>query len=168
MGADNLEESFDAVIATADGPVWVVTTVAGGQRAGCLIGFATQVSIGPRRFLVGLSKNNNTREIADAAEYLAVHLLTEQHFAVARLFATTTGDRTDKFAHCDWDTGPHGLPILRAATGWFAARIIERLDLGDHLGILLDPVAAGEPPRADSGAVLRLHAVADLPPGHEA
>jgi hypothetical protein len=43
-----------------DHPMVVVTTRAGNERAGCLVGFATQVSIGPPRFLVGLSKRNRT------------------------------------------------------------------------------------------------------------
>ncbi|MFD6399036.1 flavin reductase family protein [Nocardia sp. NPDC060249] len=162
------EDAFDAVIAAADSPVWVITTVAGGRRAGCLVGFATQVSIVPRRFLVALSKNNHTREIADGATYLAVHLLTDEHFAVARLFATTSGDRIDKFTRCAWWTGPHELPILSAATGWFAASIVERLDLGDHLGLVLEPVSGSGPPEPDTVTALRFRAVADLPPGHEA
>lgn len=162
------EEAFDAVIAAADTPIWVVTTVADGHRAGCLVGFATQVSINPRRFLVALSKKNHTAETADAAAYLAIHLLTAEHFAVARLFATTSGDRLDKFTRCEWWTGPHGLPILTAATGWFAASIVERLDLGDHLGLVVEPVAGAGPPQPAAVSGLRFHSVADLTPGHEA
>ncbi|MGM7647971.1 flavin reductase family protein [Nocardia sp. JW2] len=167
MSADtDPTDSFDAVISAADAPVWIVTTSAHGHRAGCLVGFATQVSIEPRRFLVGLSKSNHTYETANTATHLAVHLIAARHFEVAGLFATTTGDDTDKFARCDWHTGPHGLPILTSAAGWFAGEILERIDLGDHLGVLLAPVAA-EAPSSDH-AILHLSAVAELKPGHPA
>jgi flavin reductase (DIM6/NTAB) family NADH-FMN oxidoreductase RutF len=51
-------EAFDAFVATADYPICIVTTVAGQHLVGCLVGFAGQVSIEPRRFLVALSKTN--------------------------------------------------------------------------------------------------------------
>ncbi|MGV9611581.1 flavin reductase family protein [Nocardia xishanensis] len=157
---------FDAVLAAADYPVWVVTTAACGIRAGCLVGFGTQVSIDPPRFVVGLSENNHTFRVAADAEYLAVHLLTEDDGPIARLFATETGDTTDKFARCEWTEGPHGLPILSAAPYWFTGRILARYDFGDHVGVVLEPTAGHA---ADSARpALRTRAVADLPPGHEA
>ncbi|KAF0845437.1 flavin reductase family protein [Nocardia caishijiensis] len=167
MSADSEPtDAFDAVIAAADAPVWIVTTVAEDRRAGCLVGFATQASINPRRFLVALSESNHTYETVAAATHLAVHLLTADHFELARLFATTTGDDTDKFARCDWHAGPYGLPILAGAAGWFAGEIIERVDLGDHLGVVLAPVAAAAP--STDRAILHLGAVAELTPGHPA
>ncbi|MBF6428598.1 flavin reductase [Nocardia cyriacigeorgica] len=168
MTHDEVGEAFDAVIAAADSPVWIVTTVAGGRRVGCLVGFACQVSIDPRRFLVAVSKNNHTYRIARNADYLAVHLLTGDQFDLARLFATTTGESTDKFAQCAWSGGPHGLPILDGAAGWFAGRIIARSDLGDHVGHLLEPITAAAPPPTAATSALHLGAVADLSPGHEA
>ncbi|MFF0545786.1 flavin reductase family protein [Nocardia thailandica] len=163
---DTVAEDFDALVAAADDAVWIVTTVAGGHHSGCLVGFAGQVSIEPRRFLVALSKQNHTFRTAMAARYLAVHLLRPDDRELARLFAGTTGDEVDKFARCRWETGPHGLAVLSDAAGWFAARIVDRHDLGDHSGVVTEPVAAGTPPSA--GFVpLRYDAVADIPPGHE-
>ncbi|MBF6170955.1 flavin reductase family protein [Nocardia blacklockiae] len=163
--SESAAERFDAFVAHADYPMLVVTTRAGEQRAGCLVGFATQSSIAPRRFLACVSKANHTHRIATGATHLAVHLTDRRHPELARLFGTRTGDDIDKFARCDWDEGPHGLPILRAAANWFTGAIVERHDLGDHTGFLLDPDAA-----ADAGAAdpLRFTDVADLRPGHDA
>lgn len=161
-----VRDAFDAVLAAADYPIWVVTTVACGTRAGCLVGFGTQLSIDPPRFVVGLSQNNHTFRIAADADHLAVHLLTEQDRELARLFGAETGDSTDKFARCAWTEGPHGLPILSAATHWFTGRIVARYDFGDHVGVVLEPTAGRA---ADSARpALRLAAVLDLSPGHEA
>ena len=47
--------TFNALASELDYPMFVVTTAAGGAPAGCLVGFATQCSIDPPRFLVCLS-----------------------------------------------------------------------------------------------------------------
>ncbi|MBL1076426.1 flavin reductase [Nocardia sp. 2] len=161
--AKNIDQSFDAIVARADAPIWIVTATAGERQAGCLVGFATQVSIEPRRFLVGLSTANDTFTVAAQARHLAVHLLGEEGFALAQLFGSETGADLNKFEHCDWRPGPHGLPILAGAAAWFTGRVLARTDLGDHQGFVLSPTAASDPTPATRG--LRYHDVADLEPG---
>ncbi|MDD4868688.1 MAG: flavin reductase, partial [Mycobacterium sp.] len=48
-------EAFEKLVALLNYPMFVVTTVANGVTAGCLVSFASQASIHPPRFLVGLS-----------------------------------------------------------------------------------------------------------------
>ena len=57
-------DAFEQVVGLLDYPMFVVTTRAGADRAGCLVGFTSQVSINPSRFLVGLSKRNHTYRVA--------------------------------------------------------------------------------------------------------
>ncbi len=57
-------EAFEKLVSMLDYPMYVVTTACGDQRAGCLVGFTSQVSIGPPRFLVGLSEKNHTYRVA--------------------------------------------------------------------------------------------------------
>nr|WP_231977672.1 flavin reductase [Mycobacterium sp. E2989] len=80
--------------------MFVVTTRAGGVAAGCLVGFASQTSIHPPRFLVGLSKKNHTFRVAGDATHLAVHVFDHDHLDTVELFGTQTGDTTDKFDRC--------------------------------------------------------------------
>jgi flavin reductase (DIM6/NTAB) family NADH-FMN oxidoreductase RutF len=68
-------EAFDRLVGLLDYPMFVVTTRAGDQLGGCLVGFTSQVSIRASRFLVGLSKRNHTYRVARRATHLAVHLL---------------------------------------------------------------------------------------------
>ena len=63
-------EAFEKLVSLLDYPMFVVTTSADGRSAGCLVGFASQVSIGPPRFLVGLSKRNHTYRVAQHAGFL--------------------------------------------------------------------------------------------------
>ena len=159
-------EAFEKLVSMLDYPMFVVTTSAGGTRAGCLVGFTSQVSIGPPRFLVGLSNKNQTYRVAQDATHLAVHLLPRTHRELARLFGSETGDRVDKFSRCGWHEGPHGLPVLDDAAGWFVGEVLGRYELGDHIGHLLEPVAGDAPERFDE--LVTFADVRDLEPGHEA
>ncbi|MGW4245113.1 flavin reductase family protein [Nocardia sp. NPDC004722] len=156
---------FDLIVAGTDAPVLVVTAVADGYQAGCLVEFATQVSIEPRRFLVCLSKRNHTFEVVGGADHLAVHLLSDESLALAQLFGSETGFDIDKFEHCEWRRGPHSLPILATASAWFTGEILRRTDFGDHVGMLLAPTAAHAPNPVPPP--LRYSAVADLAPGNK-
>lgn len=159
-------DAFDDLVAAADAPVYIVTLAAGGERSGCLVGFASQVGIDPARFLVCLSETNHTFRVAPGAEFAAVHLVDARHAELAVLFGTQTGDEIDKFDRCRWRSGPHGVPILLDAVAWFCGRILTRHDFGDHVGLVLAPEDAEAPVPAP--AVLRLHDVAGLRPGHPA
>lgn len=127
----------------------IVTAAAGDERDGCLIGFSTQCSIDPTRFLACLSNANLTRRIAARASLLVVHVLHAgaHDEALARLFGEETGFETDKLTRCEWEAGPEGAPVL-AGCDWFAGTIVDRVDLGDHTGFVLDV-------REDLGAAAR-------------
>lgn len=145
-------------------PVFVVTTTDGAERAGCLVGYSTQTSIDPPRFLVCLSEANHTLRVAAGAELLAVHVLDRGEHALAELFGGQTGDETDKFARCDWSPGPGGVPLLTECPRYVVGRILERVPLGDHVGHLLEPVAVS----GGEAEPLTTSEAADIRPGHPA
>ncbi|MEW2355509.1 flavin reductase family protein [Spirillospora sp. NPDC029432] len=159
----------DEFVGGFDYPMFVVTTAdpRTGTRAGCLVGFATQTSIEPFRFLVCLSRLNHTYRVAAAADLLAVHVLgrDRDQLKLAALFATETGDEIDKFGRCSWRPGPEGVPLLAAAHRRLIGRIVERAELGDHTGFLLAPVDV----TVETGsAPLNFRSLPDLEPGHPA
>ncbi len=162
--SSDVTSEFDRLMGELDYPLFIVTTADGGERAGCLVGFATQCSIKPLRFLVALSEKNHTFEVAGRATHLGVHVLDRDEKQLAELFGGTTDDVTDKFAQCHWHDGPHGVPILDGVDAWFVGRIIERIELGDHLGHVLEPVAA----RAATVENLQFGEARDIDPGHSA
>ena len=159
-------ESFEKLVALLNYPMFVVTTQADGVAAGCLVGFASQASIHPPRFLVGLSTKNHTFRVAGGARHLAVHLCDHEHLEVAELFGSLTSDTVNKFERCAWHRGPAQLPILDDAAAWFAGKILDRFPLGDHVGHLLEPVD-GEPPK-ELERWVSFNDVRHLEPGHEA
>jgi flavin reductase (DIM6/NTAB) family NADH-FMN oxidoreductase RutF len=156
---------FDRLAGSLDAPTIVVTTTDGVERSGCLVGFHTQCSIEPPRWLVGISQENHTLRVARSARYLAVHLLRADQRALAELFGGATEDTVDKFARCAWRPGPGDVPIL-AGCDWLVGRIMLRVDLGDHEGHLLDVVDVGSEHAA--APQLGFQAVKDIRPGHPA
>jgi flavin reductase (DIM6/NTAB) family NADH-FMN oxidoreductase RutF len=156
--------SFDELASELDYPMFIVTVAVDDERAGCLIGFATQTSIHPSRFLVCLSRKNRTTRMAERAEHVAVHFVPAEADDLAELFGGTTGDEVDKFARCAWEPGPHGLPILQGIDNWFVGRVLERLDLGDHVGHLLEPDVCEHGATAPD---FTFHRAKRIEPGHE-
>jgi flavin reductase (DIM6/NTAB) family NADH-FMN oxidoreductase RutF len=161
---EGAEASFEELVAQLDYSMLIVTAAAGGQRAGCLIGFATQVSIHPPRFLACLSVKNRTFRVARDADVLVVHFVTEDDGDLAELFGGETGDEVDKFARCAWHPGPNGTPVVEQLENWFAGRILERHDFGDHHGFVLEPIA-GEAGRGKR--TLTFHRAKRIEPGHD-
>lgn len=157
--------AFDALMGSLGERVFVVTVRHGESVAGCLIGFGTQVSIGPRRFLACLSDKNHTyRVAARGAEHMAVHLVPPDRHDVAELFGGETGDEVDKLGRCAWTEGPGRTPLLDDCPDRFVGRVLDRTTLGDHVGFLLEPVAVS----FAGGSSLARRAAEDIDPGHEA
>lgn len=159
---------LDAFTDVLDYPVYVVTAAAGGRQAGCLVGFASQCSLDPPRFMVWLSKANRTYRIARDASHLAVHALRDDQKPTAELFGGRTGDDIDKFEHIAWRwPAPGTAPVLEDVCAWFLGRIEGHVDGGDHVGFLLSPLAQS-PHGPERPPLLRFSDVQDVAPGHPA
>jgi flavin reductase (DIM6/NTAB) family NADH-FMN oxidoreductase RutF len=158
-------DDLGRLTADLDYPMLVVTAADGDDRQGCLVGFASQCSISPLRFMVWISKVNRTATVAATATVLAIHFLSTADHELAQLFGEKTGDDIDKFEHCRWHTGPSGAAILDDCRRWFVGRVIDRDDTGDHIAYLLEPVAAHVDPWEGQ---LGFQQVRDLEPGHPA
>lgn len=158
-------ERLHALTGLLDYPMFVVTLAAGEERSGCLVGFLTQCSIQPPRFLVCLSDKNHTARVAMRATMLAVHVLGAEQRPLAELFGSTSGDDVDKFTRCAWEPGPEGTPLLPDCPGRLVGRVVARHDLGDHIGFVVEVTEAevGPPVR-----LLTFQEVRDLEPGHRA
>jgi flavin reductase (DIM6/NTAB) family NADH-FMN oxidoreductase RutF len=159
------ERTFQRLVAQLDYPMFIATVTAGGERAGCLVGFATQCSIHPPRFVAGISDKNRTYRVAQGADSMAVHLVPEDATELAELFGGETGDEVDKFELCAWRPGPGDVPLLEDCPNRFVGRIVERVGFGDHVGMVLEPFYADED---EAGGQLGFHRARRIEPGHEA
>jgi flavin reductase (DIM6/NTAB) family NADH-FMN oxidoreductase RutF len=158
--------AFERVATRLDYPMFIATTSVADERAGCLVGFATQCSIDPVRFLVCISDKNRTHRVLDGgADAVVVHVVPREADRLVELFGGETGDDRDKFDRCEWSAGPEGLPVLDECRSWFAGRIVDRIDLGDHVARVLEPFDG----RADyDGPAYPFSLAKQIEPGHEA
>jgi flavin reductase (DIM6/NTAB) family NADH-FMN oxidoreductase RutF len=160
----DVRAAFNAIVGNLEYPMFIVTARAGDERLGCLIGFATQTSIDPPRLAICLSRQNRTHRRGRDCAALAVHCVPADAPELAELFGGETGDEVDKFARCEWQDGPEGLPILERCERWFVGRVVDRLDAGDHELFLLEPVAASAGREED----FTFHRAKRIEPGHPA
>lgn len=155
---------LDAIMASVDPRMIVVTTAEGGERAGCLVGFHAQSSIDPRRYTVWLSKANHTYRVGLRASHIGIHFLTEDDFALAERFGTLTGDTTDKFLGLAVTDGPGDIPMLVECPNRLAAGRVTLLDEGgDHVCVVGQLVASWT---GGQFVPLTLSRVRHLDPGH--
>jgi flavin reductase (DIM6/NTAB) family NADH-FMN oxidoreductase RutF len=161
-----MREAFDELMRAVDQSMVIVTTLADGERSGCLVGFHSQSSIEPPRYVVWLSQANHTHGVARRASTFAVHLVPADRHDLAELFGGRTGDRSDKLARCDWAPGPDGVPLVAGCPDRFVGRRLEWLaGAGDHDGVVLEPLEAEV---GSEGPWLRLSDATDIDPGHAA
>lgn len=121
----------------------VVTTGDGDEPAGCLVGFATQCSIKPPRFIVCISKANYTFTAIERADHAAIHLLRRDQSGLGSLFGEETSDSVAKFAQCSWHLGVTGVPVLDDCAAWIEGRILQRFAPGDHEVVVVQPCDGG-------------------------
>jgi flavin reductase (DIM6/NTAB) family NADH-FMN oxidoreductase RutF len=158
-------DDFDALMGELEYSMFIVTARAGDEPLGCLVGFATQASINPSRFLVCLSHVNHTFRRGRDAGYLGVHCVPDTAADLAELFGGETGDHVDKFARVAWHEGPHQVPLLDDCHNRFVGRVLDRMDAGDHTAFLLEPVAVEH---ADGESEFTFHRAKRIEPGHPA
>jgi flavin reductase (DIM6/NTAB) family NADH-FMN oxidoreductase RutF len=138
---------------------------AGGERSGCLIGFATQCSINPPRYWACISKANHTWKVAVLAETMVLHVPSPEERPLVELFGGETGDDIDKFSRVSWEPGPDGVtPLLSDCPRWFAGRVLQQVDSGDHSSFLIESFAASS--GTEEGQI-GFQDARDVSPGHE-
>ena len=155
----------EAITGGADYPLYVATTCDGIEMSGCLVGFVTQSSIEPVRFVICVSKVNHTFAVARRSQGLALHLLGSNQKPLASLFGETSGDVVDKFAGLDWSTAVTGAPVLADCAAWIDGSVLEHRDAGDHEAFLVAVVAGG--PGSHDGCLM-LSGALDFDAGHGA
>ena len=158
-----IADAFDQLMASVDPAMIVVTTVAEGEPAGCLVGFHAQSGISAEHYCLWLSKANHTYRTGLRATHFAVHFLAESDLAVAEWFGTRTGETSDKFAGLDVDTSQHGLPLLRGCPNRMVVERIAMLDDGSDHGCFTTRVVSAH--TAGPFTPLRLSDVAHLDAG---
>lgn len=119
--------------------VTVITTAGDDRPVGFTATSFTAVSLRPPLVSFCLYRGSSSWPAVEAAEHVAVHLLSADQAGVARTFAT---GGIDRFAPTAWRRGPYEVPLLDGAIAWLVCRVAERIAAGDHAIVLAEPFAA--------------------------
>lgn len=121
--------------------VTIVTTIgADGEPVGFTANSFASVSLDPPLLLVCLARTSRNFENFTKAGGFAVNILAEQQKDLSNTFARPVEDR---FANIDWQSGPHGSPVLGGVAAWFDCSTHSVVDGGDHV-ILIGQIEAFE------------------------
>ena len=117
--------------------VTLVTTVAGGVRAGLTATAVCSASADPPQLLACVNRDAEAHDLLLASRILAVCLLGAGQRALADRFAGRTGVSGEaRFAAGRWTTLATGAPVLEDAPACFDCRIVGTLAAGTHTVLL--------------------------------
>lgn len=115
--------------------LYVVSAVADGLRAGCVINTAVQVTSAPPRISIAVNKENVTSGVIASAKAFALTVIDQ---TADMLYIGNFGFRTssdyDKFAKYETHETALGMPYVpEHAAALFSCRLIDTVDVGTHL-----------------------------------
>jgi flavin reductase (DIM6/NTAB) family NADH-FMN oxidoreductase RutF len=113
--------------------VTIITTVSGGKPVGLTISSFASVSLDPPLLLVCVARTANSLPAFRVGGSMGVNVLANDQAWLAKRFA---GRHEDRFAGVDFQTGPHGVPLLTGVAAWLDCHIARIYDGGDHVILL--------------------------------
>lgn len=132
--------------------LYVVSAEADGQRAGCVINTAVQVTAVPPRISVAVNKDNVTAGVIERAGAFALTVIdTTADMPYIGNFGFRSSDTFNKFEKYGCETSSVGSPYsAEHACALFACKLVDTVDVGTHLLFIGDVVDAeslsSEPP----------------------
>ena len=124
--------------------LYVVSAEADGQRAGCVINTATQVTALPPRLMVAVHKDNVTTGViqrAGAFTVTAIDMTAEMPYIGN--FGFRTSANFDKFEKYGCEISAVGSPYSpEHVCALFACKVVDTVDVGTHLLFIGDVVDA--------------------------
>ncbi len=122
----------------ATGVTAVTAIDASGEVAALTVNSFTSVSLDPPQVLVCIAHTSSSFRVMSKAERLAVHILSESQEEIARRLATAGLTGEERLAEIGWAPGPGNEPHLSDVASRLAGRVVNRLDSGDHLILLVE------------------------------
>jgi flavin reductase (DIM6/NTAB) family NADH-FMN oxidoreductase RutF len=126
--------------------VTVVTAMGATAPKGLAVNAFASLTLEPPRVLVCIATSAQSYETLFRARSFAVNVLAADQAAIARLFATSGGD---KFSQIAWAPGAFGAPVLEGCARVVEAELDRRLEVGSHtvfVGTVIDVRISDRPP----------------------
>ena len=118
-------DAFEGMVGELEYPMFIVTARAGDEPLGCLVGFTTQASIDPPRFIACLSHNNRTYRLGRDARRWASTPCPPTRRIWRSCSAARPATSTDK-SRAAPGTRAEGVPVVDRCANWFVGRVLAR------------------------------------------
>jgi flavin reductase (DIM6/NTAB) family NADH-FMN oxidoreductase RutF len=106
----------------------------GGIPAGMSVSSFTTISLEPALVSVSVQKTSTTWPHLRRLPRLGISVLAEDQGAICRALA----GRGDRFQNIDWRQTAEGAIFVEGATAGFDCSIVQEIEAGDHLIVLLE------------------------------
>jgi flavin reductase (DIM6/NTAB) family NADH-FMN oxidoreductase RutF len=126
--------------------MYVVTASSGGQASASTVTWLTQVSFSPPLVAAAVRRDSRLHALIASSGALAVHVFPSEHQDWAPAFFRETEWAPGRINGHPYEPGPAtGSPVLRDFPAWFEARLLDRVDRGDHSVFIAEVVEAALP-----------------------
>lgn len=143
-------EDFKAAFRNHPAGVAVITADAGDGPVGLTATSVFSVSAEPPLLVFSLSATSSSTPTLVRADTVVVHLLTAAHLDIAVLCATSGIDR---FADTSiWSRFETGEPYFTAAPVWIRGKVIDRVEAGASMLLVVEALEARSPERGSREA----------------
>lgn len=124
----------DALGQFATGVTAVTCFDESGVAIGITVNSFASVSLEPKLVLWSLEKSASSLEAFTNAKYHCIHLLSQQQQSLSNMFASGA---EDKFSYVVVDDSELRAPKFEDNTGFFMGEVVQQIDAGDHIILLL-------------------------------
>ena len=118
-----------------------------GNPHGMAVTSATSLSMDPLSMMVAVNRTASIHPVISQTGKFCLNLMAESHNSILEPFYRSDM-RDRRFAADDWDSGLHGLPVLRGALAAHICNVEAAHDYGTHtvfFGRVEDLIVAGVP-----------------------
>ncbi|MGA1574189.1 MAG: diflavin flavoprotein [Vulcanococcus sp.] len=141
------------------GSLCVLTTVKGsdaGRLSGAMVAsWVSQASFTPPGFTVAVAKDRAVEALLHIGDRFALNVLAEgRETAVMKQFLKPFAPGADRFAGLELAESPGGQPLLPEGLAWLEARVMQRMECGDHWLLYAQVDQGGV---QDAGGVTAVH-----------
>lgn len=115
--------------------LYIVTSQADGQRAGCVVNTLSQVTAEPPKLTVAVSKQNVTTDVIRKAErFVGAVLGKEADMPLIGRFGFRSSRDLDKFDGISYAEDEAGIPYpTDHIVARYSCRVVDEVDLGTHV-----------------------------------
>ncbi|MCS7118304.1 MAG: flavin reductase family protein [Thaumarchaeota archaeon] len=136
-----MSQPFRRALRTITYGLYVLTVRSGDEVSASTINFLTQTSLDPPLVVVALKRDSRTQQLADRAGSFALNVLASDQKQVAADFFKPTRVEGDSLnGHRTKPSRRFNHPVLEEAAAWFECRVVQKVDIGDHVPYLAEAV----------------------------